>query len=201
LKLTAGAIVASALAIGGGMLLVSHEDIGTVQVRSVAMNEKLTGGEFFQAIVFGQGDLARKIGENPSESGFYAAEYSAHNLPRNMRTAGDIVRDISARDPGYFSNFADKIQSGNPYWVAAVIDSVGQALRAGGALMGDADYRSVDPVAALNSGTMVYTDTNTHVNVLDANLIVTKGAQAAAVADGLARDQAVADITTTFRSV
>ncbi len=122
-------------------------------------------------------------------------------LRQNMRTAGDVVHDISARESGYFSDFADKIQSGNPYPVAVAIDSVGQALRDSGVLRADLDYRSVDPAAAVNCGTIVYTDVNTHVNVLDANLVVARGAQAAAVADGLARDQAVADITATFRLV
>jgi len=80
--------------------------------------------ELFRAVVFGQGELAKELGNRPVLSDFYTAGYVDNNGPEQIAAANQVVESIAAKDPGFFAGFAQALRSGSPYIVSDAVAGV-----------------------------------------------------------------------------
>ena len=116
------AAAASALAAGGLAAAIHFQ----ARPDAVSPYGGASGQQLFLAVVFGQGELAKELGNRAVLADFYKAGYVDNNGPQQIAAANQVVESIAAKDPGYFAGFARAVRSGSPYVVSDAVAGVEQ---------------------------------------------------------------------------
>lgn len=132
-RIAVAAVVATGAIVGGGIAAFTAmspgHPAGTVEAAPINAGD---GQKAFRAIVFGQGNYAKALGEKTDTASFYASGYASHNTAASVAAADRIVDDIASSDPRYFTNFDQQVRSGNPFTVATAIGGISERLRHSG---------------------------------------------------------------------
>jgi len=188
-----------ALAVGGVVAASSLSD-ASHEVSQAVPQRELSSQEVFRAVAFGQGDLAQKLGEQPSLADFYRADFAANNGPNQLVATDAIVKQISATDPSYLPRFSSAVRSGNPFEVAKAIEGISPELQKLGITAHGIPEPTIRPFFSSSFNTNFQLNINIAINE---NFVVVinyfkVAARQASFSDPFQREMAIGQMTATL---
>ncbi|MFE4450040.1 sporulation delaying protein family toxin [Streptomyces sp. NPDC056796] len=182
-----------------------NENTQAVSARSGAVEKtKLSaaedGHQLFAGLFFGQGPVAARLAADGKLSGI---EPGVNDNPEAVRAVAGLIKKIESKSPGIFADFSAKSRSGDPRLVDQAVTGVSRVLvdvsESNGSVPSDTGACVVLVVTVAVAAVAVAVATGGFF--INAAAVINVVVDSEAPMENLSRDELVAGLTRTLRTV